>query len=85
MEFERERSLVALDFGVGGERFREHGAAFGSWRPAFRGYALVLFQLQPGRELRFEVDSYNTQAGAVAAPTSGWYYGSVSATLRWAF
>jgi tetratricopeptide (TPR) repeat protein len=83
MEFETERTLVALDFGGGAERFREHGAAFGKWRPALRGYGLVAFRLQPGRELRLEFDGYNTQAGPVAAPTSGWKYGSLAVSFRW--
>ena len=83
MEFETESTLIALDFGAGVERFREHGARFGAWRPALRGYGLLAFRLRPGRELRFELDGSNTQAGPVAAPTSSWKYGSVSASFRW--
>jgi hypothetical protein len=84
MEFETEHAVIAFDFGGGVERFREHGAIFGKWRPALRGYSLLAFRLTPGKELRFEVDGYNTQAGPVAAPTSGWKYGSLSASFRWA-
>jgi tetratricopeptide (TPR) repeat protein len=84
MEFETERAVIAFDFGGGVERFREHGATFGEWRSALRGYSLLAFRLTPGKELRFEIDGYNTQAGPVAAPTSGWKYGSLSASFRWA-
>ncbi len=83
MEFETERALIALDFGAGAERFREHSARFGAWRPSLRGYGLLAFRLSPGKELRFELDGYNSQAGPIAAPTSGWKYGSVSASFRW--
>jgi hypothetical protein len=83
MEFETEKTLIALDFGGGAERVREHGALFGKWRPALRGYGLLAFRLKPGKELRIEFDGYNTQAGPVAAPTSGWKYGSLAASFRW--
>jgi hypothetical protein len=83
MEFERERTLISIDFGAGAERFKEHGSRFGAWRPALRGYGLVAFRLKPDRELRFELEGYNTHAGAYAAPSSSWKYGSVSASFRW--
>jgi len=84
IELDGEDVLLAMDLGGGLERFREHGAGFGSWAPAFRAYALVSFRLQPGREFRFEVDSYNTQAGVALAPTPGWKSASISGSLRWA-
>lgn len=84
MEFETSSMLLAIDVGAGAQRFRERAQAFGSWGPALRGYAMASFRLQPGREIRFEVDGYNTMAGSVAAPSSGWRYGSFSASLRWA-
>jgi hypothetical protein len=83
MEFETENTLIALDFGAGAERLREHGTMFGVWRPAMRGYGLFSFQLRPGKEVRIELDGYNTQAGPVAAPSSSWKYGSISAGFRW--
>ena len=84
LEFENDSVLAAIDLGAGAERFHAHGAAFGPWRPAFRGYGLISFKLRPGRELRFEVDTYDTQASAVAAPGPGWRYASMTASLRWA-
>lgn len=84
MEFEREAILVALDLGGGLERFEEHDSAFGRWRPALRAYALVSLRLRPGRELHLELDSYNSQAGPILAPASGWKYASVVASFRWA-
>jgi tetratricopeptide (TPR) repeat protein len=84
IEVEHEPTLLVLDLGGGVERFKENGSGFGHWGPAFRGYALLSFQLQPGRELRFEIDSYNTHAGPVVVPTPGWKYGSVTTSFRWA-
>ncbi|MBI4463502.1 MAG: tetratricopeptide repeat protein [Acidobacteria bacterium] len=84
MEFEGHATLVALDFGGGMERLREHGSVFGPWRPSLRAYALLSFTLQPGRELRFEVEGYSTQAGPALAPISGWKYGSAAVSFRWA-
>jgi Tfp pilus assembly protein PilF len=84
LEKEGDAFLLALDLGGGVERFQVNGQAFGRWAPVFRGYALLSFRLQPGRELRFEIDSYNTHAGPVVVPTPGWKYGSVTASLHWA-
>lgn len=84
IEFERDAVLVALDVGGGLERFKEFGFAFGRWRPALRGYGLLSLRLRPGRELRLEIDSYNTQAGPVLVPTSGWKYVAATASFRWA-
>jgi hypothetical protein len=39
--------------------------------------------LRPGRELRLELEGYDTQAGPIVAPTSGWKYGSVAVSFRW--
>jgi len=83
IELDGENVLLAMDLGGGVERFREHGAAFASWAPAFRAYTLLSFRLQPGRELRFEFDGYNTQAGIALAPSPGWKSASISGALRW--
>ena len=83
LEFERNALTVALDMGAGVERFMEFGSRFGSWRPALRGYALMSLRVRPGRELRLELDGYNSQAGPALVPTSGWKYGSVAASFRW--
>lgn len=84
MEFERDTTLVALDVGGGLERLRQYGSPAGPWRPAFRAYALVSFTLRPGRSIRCEIDTYDTQAASVATPGPGWKYASVTASLHWA-
>ncbi|MBI1956667.1 MAG: hypothetical protein HYS38_09765, partial [Acidobacteria bacterium] len=84
MEFEGNAALVALDLGAGAERLQEHGAMFGRWRPSLRAYALLSFPFRPGRELRFEIEGYDTQAGPVVAPTASWKYGSAAVSFRWA-
>ncbi|MBI4460118.1 MAG: tetratricopeptide repeat protein [Acidobacteria bacterium] len=83
MEFESSAALVALDLGAGAERLQEHGAVSGPWRASLRGYALLSFPLRAGRELRFEIEGYDTQAGPVVAPTAGWKYGSAAVSFRW--
>jgi hypothetical protein len=83
-EFENGVLLAAFDVGAGLERIRLHGSRFGSWKMALRGYALAAYRLSPGRELRLELEGYDTRAGAIAVPTAGWKYGSLSLSLRWA-
>ena len=82
MEFEGDATLVALDFGAGAERIKEHGAVFGSWSPALRAYVLVSYRFHTGSEFRLEVEGYDTQAAAIAATSSGWRYGSAAVTFR---
>lgn len=84
MEFGGRTALLALDLGAGAERVQTHGAAFGSWRPSLRAYALLSFAVHPGCELRWEAEGYDTQAGPALAPASGWKYGSVAVSFRWA-
>ena len=83
MEFENDIAVLALDLGVGSQRFQEFGSAVGPWRPAWRGYALLSFKLRPRGELGFELDTYNTHAGPAVAPVSGWKYASLATTFRW--
>ncbi|MBI4460923.1 MAG: tetratricopeptide repeat protein, partial [Acidobacteria bacterium] len=84
MEFEGNTALMALDLGAGAERLQEQGAGFGPWRPSLSAYALLSFMLRPGRELRFEMEGYDTQAGPVVAPTASWKYGSAAVSFHWA-
>jgi tetratricopeptide (TPR) repeat protein len=83
-ELEFDPFSLALDLGAGVERLMDHALAFGPWRPSLRGYAFLSYNLQPGRDLRLELDSYSTQAGSVIAPTPGWRSFSLVASVRWA-
>ncbi|MBI4544930.1 MAG: hypothetical protein HY703_07045, partial [Gemmatimonadetes bacterium] len=56
----------------------------GAWQPAFRLWSMLALGLQPGRELRLELEGYDTRAGAEVAATPGWRYGAASLSLRWA-
>lgn len=79
------RWALALDLGAGVQRVAQHGAPLGSWRGAFRLWALSNLRLLPGRDLLLEVEAYDAPLATVAAVTSeGWRWGSASLSLRWA-
>jgi len=82
MEFESSVGLIVVDFGAGAERVKGHGEMYGAWRRSLRAYGMFSFPLRPGRELRLELEGYDTQAGPLVAPTSGWKYGSVAVSFR---
>ncbi len=76
---------LALDVGAGVQRAAQHGAPVGSWRGAFRLWALSSVRLQPGRDLVLELEAYDAPLASAAAVTSGgWRWGSASLSLRWA-
>ncbi|MBI2401930.1 MAG: hypothetical protein HYV20_04160, partial [Gemmatimonadetes bacterium] len=78
------RWAVALDLGAGVQRVAQHGAPAGSWRGAFRLWALSSLRLQPGRDLVLELEAYDAPLATAAAVTSeGWRWGSASLSLRW--
>ncbi|HKE92364.1 MAG TPA: tetratricopeptide repeat protein [Gemmatimonadales bacterium] len=58
---------------------------YGPWTAAFRLYALLDVPLAPGRAFRLELDSEDSQVATTAATSGQWRYGSVIASLRWAF
>jgi hypothetical protein len=79
------RWAVALDLGAGIQRAARHGEPLGSWRSAFRLWALSSLALSPGRALVLEVEAYDAPLAAAAAATSEvWRWGSASLSLRWA-
>ena len=87
MELETAGSiLIALDLGVGAQRVAAHAARLGSWRRALRLYSLISATLQPGHELRLELEGYDAALApeAGAGTTAGWRYGSAALSLRWA-
>ena len=88
-EIETPGSLVlAIDAGAGVQRVAKQRPTFGPWTSAFRLYAMLDAPLAPGRDLRLEFDSEDSQVAtqiATTAPTSGqWRYVSLIASLRWA-
>ncbi len=79
------RWAVALDLGAGIQRAARQGEPLGSWRSAFRLWALVSQALSPGRTLQLEVEAYDAPLATAAAATSEvWRWGSASLSLRWA-
>jgi tetratricopeptide (TPR) repeat protein len=90
-EIETPGSLViAVDGGAGVQRVAKQRGHFGPWTAAFRLYAMLDAPLAPGRDFRLELDSEDSQVATTDATsgqaTSGqWRYGSVIASLRWAF
>jgi hypothetical protein len=76
--------LVALDLAAGAQRAALRRQVMGDWTPSFRFWALAQVTLAPGRDLRFEVEAYDTQLAPVAATTSSWRYLSGTIGLRWA-
>jgi len=58
---------------------------YGPWTAAFRLYAVLDVPLAPGRAFRLEFDSEDSQLATTAATSGQWRYGSVIASLRWAF
>jgi hypothetical protein len=84
-EFETDNgSLLVLDGGVGAQRFADFGTAIGPWKPAFRLFAQFTVPLNPGSELRAELDSYDSVLGSEAASSESWRYLSGSISLRFA-
>ena len=90
-EIETPGSVVlAVDGGAGVQRVAKQRGQFGPWTAAFRLYAMLDAPLAPGRDFRLELDSEDSQVATTDATsgqaTSGqWRYGSVIASLRWAF
>lgn len=84
-ELETSGALVfAIDAGAGVQRVALQRPRFGSWTPALRLYAMLDAPLAPGRDLRLELESEDSQVAPVAATSGQWRYGSVVASLRWA-
>ncbi len=82
MEFEGDRYVLAFDGGAGFERFREHGAGFEPWRPAFRAYLLLARRLGEKTRLVLEADAYDSRAELSAAGGEGWRSVTAGASLR---
>jgi Flp pilus assembly protein TadD len=84
IEIETGPVLLAIDAGAGVQRVALHGAPVGPWTRAFRLYTLFTVPLAPGRDLRLELDSEDSQIATEAATSGQWRYGSVMLSLRWA-
>jgi tetratricopeptide (TPR) repeat protein len=85
-EIETPGSVVlAVDGGAGVQRVAKQRGLFGPWRAAFRLYAMLDAPLAPGRDFRLELESEDSQVATTAATSGQWRYGSVIASLRWAF
>jgi hypothetical protein len=76
--------MLTLDLGLGVQRATPHGRAAFSWGRAFRLWALVAWNFQPGRQLALEVESYETiTPGEALIPDYGWRSSAVVLSLRW--
>jgi hypothetical protein len=76
---------VALDLGAGIQRAARHGEPVGSWRGAFRLWALTSLALSAGRAVVLEVEAYDAPLATASAATSEiWRFGSANLSLRWA-
>lgn len=80
--------VVALDVGGGVQRVTRHGAAADDWRRALRLWSLLSWAVRPGREVRLEVEGYESVLGEAPAPDGGadpaaWRYGSARLSLVW--
>ena len=73
---------VALDLGVGAQQVTDWGAAPGSWSPAYRAWSELALPVATGRELRLELEAYDSRIGEIAG-TGHWRYLSVSLGLHW--
>jgi len=79
------RWAVALDLGAGIQRAARHGEPVGSWRGAFRLWALTSLALSAGRAVVLEVEAYDAPLATASAATSEiWRFGSANLSLRWA-
>ncbi len=75
---------LALDIGLGAQRATPHGRAPFPWGRAFRLWALIAWDFQPGRQIAFEIESYESMApGEALIPDYGWRYSAVLLSLRW--
>lgn len=75
---------LTLDLGLGVQRATPHGRAPFSWGRAFRLWALVAWNFQPGRQLALEIESYETiTPGEALIPDYGWRSSAVILSLRW--
>ena len=75
---------LALDLGAGAQQVMQWGAAVGGWSPAYRLWSEVAVPLAPGRELRLELEGYDSRIGSDVATSAGWHFGSALIALRWA-
>ncbi|HET9984167.1 MAG TPA: tetratricopeptide repeat protein [Longimicrobiales bacterium] len=75
---------IAADVGGGAARITSQAGATGAWRRALRLWSQLSWDLGRARELRLELDGYDTLAGEiVGASTGGWRYGSAALGVRW--
>lgn len=76
---------IAADVGAGIQQIIEEEGDAGTISPAFRGWGSVAWNFAPSSSVALELEGYNLVGGsAVAGGSSGWSYGSVALTLRWA-
>jgi hypothetical protein len=76
--------MLTLDLGLGAQRATPHGRAAFSWGRAFRLWALMAWNFQPGRQLALEIESYESiTPGEELIPDYGWRSNSVALSLRW--
>jgi hypothetical protein len=74
---------LAVEAGVGVERITEWRATSASWKPAFRLWSMVAWELDSGGELRLEAEAYDTRAGTAIVPdAAAWRWGSISTSIR---
>lgn len=75
---------LTFDFGGGAQRVTPHGRAPYKWGRVFRLWALLSWNLQPGRELALEFERYDSVIpGNALEPAYGWRYGALTLSLRW--
>ena len=67
-----------------GPAFASSVAVPTGWSAALRAWSELVFPLAPGRELRVELEAYDSSIGGDLGPSGQWRYGSASLSLRWA-
>jgi hypothetical protein len=73
---------IAFDLGAGIQRSATHGAEFGGWSSALRGWSQLTLSLGRATELSVETEAYQSQMNAIA--TSGsWSSVSTAVFVRW--
>jgi Flp pilus assembly protein TadD len=76
--------MFTLDLGLGAQRATPHGSAPFSWGRAFRLWALIAWNFEPGRQLALEIESYESiTPGEELIPDYGWRSSVVTLSLRW--
>jgi hypothetical protein len=84
VELETSRGVrIAADLGAGAQQVTQWSAPAGPWKPTYRVWSEVALPLAPGRELRMELEGYDSRIGSDLATSAAWRFGAVAITLHW--